>query len=102
MRRLRPAGRVGESPALRFERAGELLLLLQLAQIGLLFLHVGERGDAENVVLDRVAEAVDLEDEVERLVPRNFLEDQRHAAADSRVHHHIQPGDVREQTENVL
>ena len=60
------------------------------------------RRDPHDVVLEDVAEAVLLEDQVERLVPGNVFELDRHRAADVGVDHDVQPGQLRDRPEDVL
>ena len=60
------------------------------------------RRDAHDVVLEHVAEAVLLEDQVERLVPGHVLELDRDRAADLGVDHDVQAGQLGDRAEDVL
>ena len=94
--------RVGDALRVVDEIPGERLLLRELPLLLLLPLRGRELGDADDVVLEDVAEAVGLEDEVEGLVPGHLGQLQRDLAAHPGVHDHVEAADVREEPEDVL
>ena len=93
---------VRDAPRVVDQVAGERLLLVELAPVTLLLLEVREARDADHVVLEHAAEAVGLQDQLERASPRHLVQLQRHLAGDTRVDDDVEARDVGEQPEDVL
>ena len=72
------------------------------ARSRLLGLELGGRRDPHDVVLENVAEAVLLQDQVERLVPGNVLELHGDRPADFRVDDDVQARQLGDRAEDVL
>src|SRR5690348_4219333 len=66
------------------------------------FLHRRFGGDAENVPVELFIEIVILQHDVESLVPRDVIENQRESAFDAGIHDHVQAADFMDQAEEVL
>jgi hypothetical protein len=94
--------RVGQRLLPDDQVAREGLLFGQLAAVRLLLLQRVQRRDAEDVLLQRGAEALGLDDEIEGLVPRDFLQRERHLAADAGVDDDVQAREVVKEPEDVL
>ena len=94
--------RVGQLLDDRAGRLGGLARLGEAGAVGLFRLQLRGRRDAHDVVLEHVAEAVLLEDQVERLVPGNVLELDRDRAADLGVDHDVEAGQLGDRAEDVL
>ena len=84
------------------QRFCSLALLLERRLGRLLGSQLADRRDPKNVVLEHVVETVDLEDEIQGLVPRHFSELDGHRPAHSGVENDIELGQHREGLENVL
>ena len=81
-----------------------LRIVFRLANVarGLGFLLDGvERGDAEHVAVELLFEAVVLENDVESLIPRNFVEDDGQGTLDVGIEDDVQAADFVNQAEEV-
>ena len=95
-------GRVGELLDDRLRRAVVLLRPDELLALSLLGRELRGRGDPHHVPLEDVPEAVDLQDQLERLVPGDVGEGDRDGAADVGVEDDVQVRQLAELLERVL
>ena len=88
--------RVAERARHHPQLAGERLLVRQLAALALLVGQHGQRRDAHDGAVHRVAEAVGAQDDVERLIPRHVAQRDVDRALDGRVDDDVQAADLGE------
>ena len=84
------------------ERAVLVLRLHELKPRVLLLRQLVRGGDAHDVPLEHVAELVDLEDQLEGLVPGNVLQADRDRSANVRVEHDVELRQLAEPLQRVL
>ena len=78
---------------------------MRLFQIALCFglvLKSSARRDAQNVAVKLLVEAVVLQHDVERLIPRHFIQNDGKAPLDRGIQHDVQSADLVNQAEEVL
>ncbi len=98
----RQLGRLGvaERAGQQLELARERALFGELAALPFLVGQHGERRDAHDRPFDRIAQLVIAQDDVERLVPRHFVQRDVDGALHRLVDHDVQPADVRERAQH--
>ena len=83
------------------ERPIELLLLRQLATLGVLRRQLGHGRHAHDAVLALRAQPAHAQGDVEGGVPGHFLELERELAGDARVHHDLEAAHVGHEPDDV-
>ena len=92
---------VGQGDGLDDQRAGQLLALPELSLLLVLPGQDAHRGDAQDVALEDLAQLVVPEEDVEGLVPGDFLEVAGDDAPDLGVEDDVQLGEVAEVEDDV-
>ncbi len=59
-------------------------------------------GDAQNVAVNFLGQAIVAQHDVQALIPGHFVENQRHGSVNRRIEHHVQSADFVNQAEEIL